>query len=466
MKQFYLLLTLVIFSQLGTAQPYQIGHTTITFNDAARTGGFGSGGGPGRQIQCEIYYPASIAGEDVAVNNGDFPVVVFGHGFVMTWDAYQNIWDELVPQGYIVVFPRTEGGFSPSHDEFGLDLSLCVAEMQNENNDGSSLFFNHVTGKSAIMGHSMGSGASFLAAENNTSIETVIGLAPAETTPSAITAASQVSVDALVLSGSSDGVTPPADHHLPIYYGLNVACKHFISVTGGAHCYFANANFNCDFGEATASTGITITRTDQQQVLNDYVTEWLDYKLNDNCTAFTNFQSLLTSDTRVTYLDSCNINIPVINTAVTQNGNMLTASATGVSYQWIDCNIGNHIVGEVNQSFTATTNGNYAAIITENGCSDTTACFTIVTTGVDETGLQSEVSIFPNPTAGNINIGIAFITEKITVRISNSLGKIVQHAEFYGQQQMELSLKDVSKGMYFLTITDGTRNAFFRVVKE
>ena len=47
---------------------FSVGHTTITFNDPTRTGGFGSGGGTGRQIQTEIYYPAASAGTGVEVD--------------------------------------------------------------------------------------------------------------------------------------------------------------------------------------------------------------------------------------------------------------------------------------------------------------------------------------------------------------------------------------------------------------
>ena len=108
-----ILLSVLSFTTLlVSAQNYQIGHTTITFNDPNRTGGFGSGSGSGRQIQTEIYYPADVAGTDVASSSGSFPVIVFGHGFVMSWDSYDNIWTELVPLGYIVAFPRTEGSFS------------------------------------------------------------------------------------------------------------------------------------------------------------------------------------------------------------------------------------------------------------------------------------------------------------------------------------------------------------------
>ena len=60
--------SLISFSQ------FNIGHTTITFNDPSRTGGYGSGGGAGRQIQTEIYYPAAIA--DGSVSAGASPTIV------------------------------------------------------------------------------------------------------------------------------------------------------------------------------------------------------------------------------------------------------------------------------------------------------------------------------------------------------------------------------------------------------
>lgn len=412
MKKTTLLLLLACGLVLSSqAQPFQIGHTTITFNDPARTGGFGSGGGPGRQIQSEVYYPALTPGTDVAVATGDFPVIVFGHGFVMAWDAYQNIWDELVPEGYIMVFPRTEGGFSPSHSEFGLDLAHLVGEMQSLNTDNTSLFYTHVTAKTAIMGHSMGGGASFLAAENNTSIETVIGLAPAETTPSAIGAAPNVSVPALVLSGSSDGVTPPVDHHLPIYNGLGSNCKYFVSATGGAHCYFANTNFNCDFGEGTSSSGISISRAEQHAIMFNYIKPWLAFKLKSDCQELTSFQSSLTTDPDITYLESCNLSAPIVSSTgglnICQgdsvelfsssvldwnqgsNGSFIYASATGDYYGYdSNCQISNTITITVNSidsidqnvticsgdsftvgSSTYTTTGDYFDSFTNmNGC--------------------------------------------------------------------------------------------------
>jgi len=491
-----------------------IGHTTITFNDASRTGGFGSGGGPGRQIQSEIYYPATVAGEDVPSAAGNFPVVVFGHGFVMSWDAYENIWEELVPQGFILVFPRTEGGLSPDHNEFGLDLAHCVVETQNLNTDAGSIFFTHVLGKSAIMGHSMGGGATFLAAANNSTIETIVGLAPAETTPSAITAAGLVSVPALVMSGSSDGVTPPASHHFPIYYGLDVVCKHFISITGGAHCYFANSNFNCDFGESTSSTGITVTRPDQHQIMFDYVSDWLAYKLKGDCSAWANFTSSLPTDSRITFQDSCVMTSPTITAAgpttfcvgesvtlnastsldwstgtagtsvsidssgsyyaynpstcevsnainvvanpnpvigVSQINEELTAIQSGATYQWVDCSLSfQAIPGDTGQVFTAGVNGNYAVIIDLNGCTDTSACYNVTSLSLANAGTIN-FSMYPVPTNGELKIESSKIASFILFDIT---GKVVgRHQILAGSNQVNLN---VSQGAYiWKTIVEG-----------
>ncbi|NRA13191.1 MAG: hypothetical protein HRT57_14680, partial [Crocinitomicaceae bacterium] len=240
---------------------HQIGHTTITFQDANR----GS-----RNIETEIYYPAQTAGTNTTAVQDAFPVVVFGHGFVMSWDAYENVWEEFVSKGYIFVFPRTEGSIlSTDHQKFGWDLQYLVNQIQIEGATPSSLLYNVVAPETALMGHSMGGGAAFLAADslnNNVNLKTLVGLAPAESSTngvSSINSSKNVTVPSLIFSGSQDGVTPPTDHHIPMYDSLAAGCKTFINIIGGAHCYFANSNFACDFGEGTSSSGISISRTEQ-----------------------------------------------------------------------------------------------------------------------------------------------------------------------------------------------------------
>lgn len=418
MKKHLLTVALLMTCQVLFAQ-FQIGHTTLTFNDPARSGGFGSGGGPGRQIQTEVYYPADLAGEDVSLSTGEFPVIVFGHGFAMSWDAYEDIWSEIVPEGFILAFPRTEGGLipGPSHADFGLDLSLVVTKMQSEGTLPASLFLNHVSEKSAIMGHSMGGGATILAAQNNAIITTVIGLAPAETTPSAIAAASNVTVPTLVFSADEDMVTPAIDHHTPMYNGLATSCKYFVNILGGGHCYYANSNVNCDFGELSSGGNITITRDEQQTIMFRYVLPWLNLYLYDDCAQHPVFETDLALDTDVTYQSVCSgFPSPTFNLNVAVSAATLTSQQAGGIYQWIDCDNGNTpIAGANNQTHTATANGDYAVILGSGSCADTSNCYSVTALGLGELPSFSEkelveiIDLMGRPTPFKANTPLIFV---------------------------------------------------------
>ncbi len=286
---------------------FAIGHLTYTFNDPTRTGGFGSGGGPGRQIQTEVYYPATAAGDNTPFVQDSFPIIVFGHGFVMTWDAYQNIWQELVPKGYIMLFPRTEGNITPNHQDFGLDLALIVNSVRTLSQNPSSVFYNRIASTAAIMGHSMGGGATFLAAQNNTNITCIATLAAANTNPSSIVAAKFVKVPTLIIAGGNDCVAPPGQHQIPMYDSTGSACKTYISITGGSHCQFAENNFNCNFGESTCSPAPTITRPVQHQRTFKYLVPWLNKYLKGSCHPQSNIDSLLSVSisSEITWNQSC-----------------------------------------------------------------------------------------------------------------------------------------------------------------
>jgi pimeloyl-ACP methyl ester carboxylesterase len=297
LKSFLILIGLLIFSANISAQSFDVGHTSITFYDSSRN----------RNIETEIYYPADNPGENVPIASGNFPVIVFGHGFLMSWESYENFWTELVPNGYVICFPTTEMNITPSHENFGLDLKFAATQMQNENNDNSSLFFNSLAPKTGLLGHSMGGGASFLAAENNSTISTLVTFAAAETNPSAISASLNITVPTLIFSGDDDCVTPPEENQTPMYNELASNCKTHISIIDGGHCYFADDNFNCYFGESFCNPTLDITREEQQLITFNFLELWLDYSLYDNINAFNDFDDLLQSSTQINFTQFCNV---------------------------------------------------------------------------------------------------------------------------------------------------------------
>jgi pimeloyl-ACP methyl ester carboxylesterase len=300
-----LLPALLLSAGAAFAQPFEVGHRSLVFTDPDRGN---------RSIPCEVYYPALAAGEEVPVADSpaSFPVLGFGHGFVMTWDAYANIWEALVPAGFILVFPTTEGGFAPSHEALARDLVFVRKGMSELGGNPGSPFHGRVASASGVMGHSMGGGAAFLAAALDTGIQTLVTLAPAETNPSAIAAAGLVSRPSLIFAGGNDCVTPPPQHQLPLFESLAGDCHAYLSITGGSHCQMAESNFLCTFGEATCSPAPDITRAEQHAVINRYLLPWLEAVLRQDCAAGQQFDSTLAADPAVTYQQTCPLGCPVV----------------------------------------------------------------------------------------------------------------------------------------------------------
>lgn len=292
--------TTILFAVLSiagsaAAQPYPIGTRQLSFVDAGRN----------RTVDVTAYYPGGSAGNDVPLAVGEFPVLVMGHGFVMGIGAYSNLWNYFVPKGYIMLLPTTEGGILPNHGAFGADLAFLGDAMQAENTMAASPFFGHVLPATALMGHSMGGGASFLGAAGNSNIQALVNFAAAETNPSAVAAAATVQVPTLIFAASEDCVAPIAAHQGPMYDALIVPCKAFVNIIGGGHCNFAENNFNCSFGEFTCGPDLTITRTEQHAVVNDFAGLWLDHFLKGDEQAYGAVLDSMTNSMRVEAQFTC-----------------------------------------------------------------------------------------------------------------------------------------------------------------
>jgi pimeloyl-ACP methyl ester carboxylesterase len=290
MKSFISLVIILCSIADGLFAQFSIGTAQLTYVDASRNN---------RSIPAQVYYPANTAGQNATPASGSFPLVVVGHGFAMGIDAYLHFKDVLVPQGYIVALCNTETSLSPSHQDFGYDLLFLTNSMNGSSqNEPSFILYQHMNGKAAVVGHSMGGGAGVLASSfaSPGEITCYIGLAPAETNLSAIAAAASVAIPSLIFSGQGDNVTPQANHQIPIYNNLNQSCASLVTVLGGGHCYFALANAACDFGETFSNSNISITRAAQQDVMFDIMIPFLEYELKSSTSSLAAFKdSLLTS---------------------------------------------------------------------------------------------------------------------------------------------------------------------------
>ncbi|MCB0477046.1 MAG: T9SS type A sorting domain-containing protein [Crocinitomicaceae bacterium] len=116
------------------------------------------------------------------------------------------------------------------------------------------------------------------------------------------------------------------------------------------------------------------------------------------------------------------INAPDATTSLA--GTTISANTAGATYTWIDCDNNNAAInGETAQDFTPTQNGNYAVVVNDGNCSDTSACVNIATVGLDDYD-SNEIALYPNPFTNLLNIQVND-SQSFDLKITNLIGQIV-----------------------------------------
>lgn len=364
--------------------------------------------GTGRTIGTEVYYPAATAGNNVAVASGQFPVVVFGHGFAMTWDSYDNIYNRLAALGYIVLLPRTESGIfpSPNHADFAADLKLLATQglLLNTTSTPTALatFNGKVLQKSAIGGHSMGGGCSFIAAQNNTTITCLFNLAAATSNTagiSSVAGASLVTVPTLVISGEKDNVadsTVQNSHYNP----TSSSIKFHSIIKDVTHCDFGNGQSStCTIGQAACSTPSCNATLFARYM--SYVEPFLAYELKSDCSAGNTFMTLIQ------------------NPSTDRVGRKITGSIA---------------------------------------CS---------TTGFIEEGSIQYISVFPNPSEDKLFISYQTTQNSpITFELFDLTGRLLLSEKTSSSLIKEINMEPITSGTYILQICQNNFKKTFKVVKQ
>jgi len=276
-------ISLFIFTALATAQ-FQVGTQSLSVQDPSRSN---------RNIGYEVCYPATTAGTNAPVAAGQFPVIVFGHGFGIAISEYDVWCNAYASKGYIIAFPTTEGSVFPfpNHEQFSLDMSFLIDHLLG----AGTPFSGSILGTSAIMGHSMGGGASWAAAASNPNITTMVTLAAAETNApvSSIGAAPNITIPTFTLAGTSDCVVMNGGAPIDMYNALPASPYHvYLDIIGGSHCQFGEASsFSiCTTGEFCSGF---IPKADQHTQMLTSTCLWMDYYLKDDCQAFLDLQTYI-----------------------------------------------------------------------------------------------------------------------------------------------------------------------------
>lgn len=244
MKRLFLLI--VCAATFASAQdyarpgPYRVAQTEVT---VARTNGTTFG--------ALLFVPSS--GTAVDRRGAPYPAISFGHGFLAPPALYAGTMRHLASWGYVVIATKSGGELFPSHQDYADDLRFCLYWLEAQNATPGGFLQGAVAPAWGVSGHSMGGGASLLAAADDPQIAAVANMAPAETRPSAVAATTRIAAPVCLIAGSDDTFTPPPRHARRMYDVAN-APRVYPLILGGFHCGFVDVPLPdslCDSGAMT-----------------------------------------------------------------------------------------------------------------------------------------------------------------------------------------------------------------------
>ena len=254
---------------------------------------------------------------------------------------------------------------------------------------------------------------------------------------------------------------------------VQIACNSFVWIDGNTYTTNNNSTtFNIVNGNATGcdslvTLNLTIntssTGTDVQIACNSFL--WIDGNTYTTSTNTSTFNIINGNATGCDSLVTLNLTINTVDVSTTAAADSITANASGATYQWLDCN-NNYatINGATAQTYTAPSNGDYAVQVTQNGCIDTSVCVNILITEVIEKSLFNNVSIYPNPTKGVVNIYLGSL-KKATINVFNLNGQLISHNENINTPTFQFELKE-APGFYFIEVISQEEKQQYKLIKK
>ena len=153
-----------------------------------------------------------------------------------------------------------------------------------------------------------------------------------------------------------------------------------------------------------------------------------------------------------------------IDVSVLVSGITLTANASPATYEWVDCNNGNApvpVAGETNKSFITSSPGSYAVIVTQNGCSKMSNCYSVTTTAIIQNSIVANISIYPNPFTSETTLSFNQNQNNVTIKITDLLGKQIRSIIFSGTK-LTIDRGEMKAGIYLLQIIDDNKKIINR----
>jgi hypothetical protein len=150
-------------------------------------------------------------------------------------------------------------------------------------------------------------------------------------------------------------------------------------------------------------------------------------------------------------LATLELKVTAVNITVVQSGGNLISQALGAQYQWLDCANGYaEIPGATGPSYSQAVAGAYAVEVTQNGCTDTSACYSNV--GIGGTDALPAMQVYLDAANDAVVVQGASGYAAVNVRVLDTQGRVLL-ARPVQQDRTLLSVAALPAGAYLVEVT-------------
>lgn len=179
------------------------------------------------------------------------------------------------------------------------------------------------------------------------------------------------------------------------------------------------------------------------------------------------YQDTLVNQAGCDSLLTIHLTFEVLNTAigVIPELDFLTAVEENATYQWVDCADGyTWIAGETSRMFTPQTDGQYAVILDNGFCRDTSDCWDWIVSGNVDIHTGDFARIFPNPVSDKFYLDFQHPPGQVIVTLYAANGQLLMTQNLLDDRHA-IDVADQLPGLFYVQIQTDTGVQFGRLIK-
>jgi hypothetical protein len=158
-----------------------------------------------------------------------------------------------------------------------------------------------------------------------------------------------------------------------------------------------------------------------------------------------------------------------VSPTIITSGNNICVADTFCNYQWMYNDT--LITGATDNCYDITESGSFRVEVTTcSGCTGISPVVDLAYIGVEEQDFANHISVYPNPTDGNLVLELEFDQpENLLIRLTDVTGRELNapvHLESVRSLRKEISLTEFSEGFYFLVLEKNDVRLVKKVLKK